>query len=264
MTFEQQFKEVIKNDFETILGDKFKVFITNDLSFRNYKKNDILAIIKTGQGTTSGVENILATNIVTTITLMCESNYLQEVLSKLTDYVNQVNGKYFEFEENNILVKLGLNTPYVIGSPTITNIGNESIYTSVCQIIGNIFYSDLSKPKNKYLTFGSEKIKIEGIQTFQDTSNYNYTYSETESMYGEQLFNSVSRVIVFQIYVKNNPICNKLDKEKLYNKIYIMQIGDDEDENKEQLQVIFTSKNKIETNGVEVFNVTLSIVGEVT
>ena len=68
MTFEQQFKKAFKSDLEAILGGKFKLYTTNDITFKNYNKGDILAVIKTGQGTTSGVENVLATNIITTIT----------------------------------------------------------------------------------------------------------------------------------------------------------------------------------------------------
>ena len=142
MTFEQQFKKAFKNDLETILGGKFKLYTTNDITFKNYNKGDILAVIKTGQGTTSGVENVLATNIITTITFKCESIFLQEVLSILNEYVNNINGKYFETEDG-IIFKLGLNTPYTIGSPTVENVGNESIYTSICQIVGNVFYSNL-------------------------------------------------------------------------------------------------------------------------
>ena len=142
MTFEQQFKKAFKNDLETILGGKFKLYTTNDITFKNYNKGDILAVIKTGQGTTSGVENVLATNIITTITFKCESIFLQEVLSILNEYVNNINGKYFETEDG-IIFKLGLNTPYNIGSPNVENVGNESIYTSICQIVGNVFYSNL-------------------------------------------------------------------------------------------------------------------------
>lgn len=267
MTFEQKYKEFLKTDFGAILGDNFNVLITNDLSFRNYQKGDILAIIKTGQGTTSGVENVLAVNTVTTITFLCESIYLQDILAKLNDYVNQVNGKYYDFGDG-VLVKLGLNTPYVIGSPTITNIGDDSIYTSVCQIVGNVFYSDLAVPKKKYIYFGEDPVEIEGIQSFQDNATYNYTYSDTNNLYGKQSFNGVSRSFICQVYEKNNEICKKLNTVQLYNQVYIIQLGGkienglsiDADE---RLEVIFTSKNKLEVNGASVISFAMSVVGDV-
>lgn len=270
MTFEQKYKDFLKNDFETILGDNFNVLITNDLSFRNYQKGDILTIIKTGQGTTSGVENVLAVNTVTTITFLCESIYLQDILARLNDYVNQVNGKYYDFGDG-VLVKLGLNTPYVIGSPNITNVGNDSIYTSVCQIVGNIFYSDLAAPKKKYIYFGAEPeniVEIEGIQSFQDNSTYNYTYSDTQDLYGKQLFNGVSRSFTCQIYLKNNEISKKLNSVILYNKTYAFQIGGEFDADgnltggDELLEVIFESKTKIESNGVGILSFVMTVVGD--
>ena len=241
MTFEQQFKKAFKSDLEAILGGKFKLYTTNDITFKNYNKGDILAVIKTGQGTTSGVENVLATNIITTITFKCESIFLQEVLSILNEYVNNINGKYFETEDG-IIFKLGLNTPYTIGSPTVENVGNDSIYTSICQLAGNIFYSNLAKPSDKFLYFGEEKVKIEGIQSFQDNTVYNFQLSDGAKDEGLSAYTGFSRIITISLYKSNNTICDR---------VFQFQDGI------ELIDVVFTNKSKSEVNGVEIITISL-------
>ena len=254
MTFEQQFKKAFKNDLETILGSNFKVFVTNDLTFKNYRKGDILAVIKTGQGTTSGVENVLATNIVTTITLKYESIYQQEILAKLNDYVNNINGKIFTTDDS-ISYKLGLNTPYTIGSPTVENVGNESIYTSICQIVGNVFYSNLPIIVDKFIYFEEEKVKIEGIQNFQDNTLYNFELSDGISDEGVQSYNGLTRTITISFYNSNNTFCNYLKTINLAGKIFKFQKGEDE-----TINVIFNNKVLIEQNGVEIYTIVLGVV----
>lgn len=254
MTFEQQFKKAFKSDLEAILGGKFKLYTTNDITFKNYNKGDILAVIKTGQGTTSGVENVLATNIITTITFKCESIFLQEVLSILNEYVNNINGKYFETEDG-IIFKLGLNTPYTIGSPIVENVGNDSIYTSICQLAGNVFYSNLAKPSDKFLYFGEEKVKIEGIQNFQDNTVYNFQLSDGTSDEGVQSYNGLTRTITISFYNSNNTFCNYLKTINLAGKIFKFQKGEDE-----TINVVFNNKVLIEQNGVEIYTIVLGVV----
>lgn len=250
MTFEQHFKMIFKANLEAILGSNFKVFVTNDLTFKNYRKGDILAVIKTGQGTTSGVENVLATNIITTITFKCESIFLQEVLSILNEYVNNINGKYFETEDG-IIFKLGLNTPYTIGSPTVENVGNDSIYTSICQLAGNIFYSNLAKPSDKFLYFGEEKVKIEGIQSFQDNTVYNFQLSDGAKDEGLSAYTGFSRIITISLYKSNNTICDFLNNFTLKGRVFQFQDGI------ELIDVVFTNKSKSEVNGVEIITISL-------
>lgn len=249
MTFEQQFKKAFKSDLEAILGGKFKLYTTNDIT-KNYNKGDILAVIKTGQGTTSGVENVLATNIITTITFKCESIFLQEVLSILNEYVNNINGKYFETEDG-IIFKLGLNTPYTIGSPTVENVGNDSIYTSICQLAGNIFYSNLAKPSDKFLYFGEEKVKIEGIQSFQDNTVYNFQLSDGAKDEGLSAYTGFSRIITISLYKSNNTICDFLNNFTLKGRVFQFQDGI------ELIDVVFTNKSKSEVNGVEIITISL-------
>ena len=250
MTFEQQFKKAFKSDLEAILGSNFKVFVTNDLTFKNYRKGDILAVIKTGQGTTSGVENVLATNIVTTITLKYESIYQQEILAKLNDYVNNINGKIFTTDDN-ISYKLGLNTPYTIGSPNVENVGNDSIYTSICQLAGNIFYSNLAKPSDKFLYFGEEKVKIKGIQSFQDNTVYNFQLSDGAKDEGLSAYTGFSRIITISLYKSNNTICDFLNNFTLKGRVFQFQDGI------ELIDVVFTNKSKSEVNGVEIITISL-------
>lgn len=251
MTFEQHFKMIFKTNLEAILGSNFKVFVTNDLTFKNYRKGDILAVIKTGQGTTSGVENVLATNIITTITFKCESIFLQEVLSILNEYVNNINGKYFETEDG-IIFKLGLNTPYTIGSPTVENVGNDSIYTSICQLAGNIFYSNLAKPSDKFLYFGEEKVKIEGIQSFQDNTVYNFQLSDGAKDEGLSTYTGFSRIITIALYKSNNTICDFLENFTLKGRVFQFQNGI-----KAPFDVVFTNKSISEVNGVEIITISL-------
>lgn len=262
MTFEQQFKKIFKNDLEAIFGGNFKVFVTNDITFRDFHKNEILVVIKTGQGTTSGVENVLATNSVSTITFKYETIYQQEILSVLTDYVNEITGKYFETDDG-LIYKLGFATPYVIGSANVENVDNDSIYTSFAQIAGNIFYSDLAKPRKKYIWFANQKVEIKGIQQYNDSKSYNYTTSDTSDLYGKQHFSGLARTIIFTVYAKNNEICNRLKNDKLYNKEYIFQIGEEDDDDKELLKVIFSSNTYTESNNVGVYAVNLQVVDEV-
>lgn len=251
MTFEQHFKMIFKTNLEAILGSNFKVFVTNDLTFKNYRKGDILAVIKTGQGTTSGVENVLATNIVTTITLKYESIYQQEILAKLNDYVNNINGKIFTTDDN-ISYKLGLNTPYTIGSPTVENVGNDSIYTSICQLAGSVFYSNLAKPSDKFLYFGEEKVKIEGIQNFQDNTVYNFLLSDGTKDEGLSAYTGLSRIITISLYKTNNTICDFLENFSVEGKVFQFQDGI-----KVPIDVVFTNKSISEANGVEIITISL-------
>lgn len=251
MTFEQQFKKAFKSDLEAILGGKFKLYTTNDITFKNYNKGDILAVIKTGQGTTSGVENVLATNIITTITFKCESIFLQEVLSILNEYVNNINGKYFETEDG-IIFKLGLNTPYTIGSPIVENVGNDSIYTSICQLAGSVFYSNLAKPSDKFLYFGEEKVKIEGIQSFQDNTVYNFQLSDGTNDEGLSAYTGLSRIITISLYKTNNTICDFLENFSVEGKVFQFQNGI-----KAPIDVVFTNKSISEANGVEIITISL-------
>lgn len=279
LTLEQNIKLLIKSQLQAILGAKFELLISNDINYKSMNKiTEIIGVIKTGQGTQSGVKDILSTNVVSTLTFKCASNYLQEILSLFNQYVQQVNGIYYSIlsnEDEDILIipidqaydttiwnptgevfKLGLTTPTVIGSPQRDIVNNESINTSVFILTGNIYYSNLPIPRNKYMQFGEEKILIDGIQSFSDNETFNYQASANNSDLGLSTFTDRQRTINFAIWRKNNPFCNKIETEILSNKTFKFFIGDT------SVDVVFLNKTLQENNGIESYSIVLKVVND--
>lgn len=279
LTLEQNIKLLIKSQLQAILGAKFELLISNDINYKSMNKiTEIIGVIKTGQGTQSGVKDILSTNVVSTLTFKCASNYLQEILSLFNKYVQQVNGIYYSIlvnEDKDILIipidqaydttlwnstgevfKLGLTTPTVIGSPQRDTVNNESINTSVFILTGNIYYSNLPIPRNKYMQFGVEKILIDGVQSFSDNETFNYQASANNSDLGLSTFTDRQRTINFAIWRKNNPFCNKIETEILSNKTFKFFIGDT------SVDVVFLNKTLQENNGIESYSIVLKVIND--
>ena len=279
MTLEQNIKLLIKSQLQAILGTNFKLLISNDINYKSMnEKTEIIGVIKTGQGTQSGIKDILSTNVISTLTFKCASNYLQDILSLFNKYVQQVNGIYYQIltnEENDILIipidetydnaiwsptgevfKLGLTTPSVIGSNQVETVNNESINVSLLLITGNIYYSNLPIPRNKYIMFNGEKIIIDGVQSFSDNETYNYQTSASTSDLGYNNYSDRQRTISIVIWRKNNAFCNKIETEILSKKIFKFFNGD------ENVDVVFINKTLQETNGIESYTITLKVVND--
>ena len=279
MTLEQNIKLLIKSQLQAILGTNFKLLISNDINYKSMnEKTEIIGVIKTGQGTQSGIKDILSTNVISTLTFKCASNYLQDILALFNKYVQQVNGIYYQIltnEENDILIipidetydnviwsptgevfKLGLTTPSVIGSNQVETVNNESINVSLLLITGNIYYSNLPIPRNKYIMFNGEKIIIDGVQSFSDNETYNYQTSASKSDLGNNNYSDRQRTISIVIWRKNNAFCNKIETEILSNKIFQFFNGD------ESVDVVFINKTLQETNGIESYTITLKVVND--
>lgn len=246
MLFEQSLKKILKENLKEVL-DGYNVIVSNDINHNQFKRNDVVFCIKTGQGIPSRVEGIVATNLSVIINFKCETNALQDVLSKLNDYVNAVNGVYLQTDDMQYMFQLGLNTPS-ISTNTKEDLGTETIYVSYGTLIANAFYSNMPiQPTKKKMIIDDIEMEIEGIQNFQDSVSYNYTLSPSIQK-GKANFDNKNDTITISLLRTNTTFCNFVmsnkDTEVLDGKAFVFMDGET------RKHVVFSSITLNEMQGI--------------
>lgn len=94
-------------------------------------------------------------------------------------------------------------------------------------------------------------MKIEGIQSFQDNTVYNFQLSDGAKDEGLSAYTGFSRIITISLYKSNNTICDFLNNFTLKGRVFQFQDGI------ELIDVVFTNKSKSEVNGVEIITISL-------
>lgn len=252
MVFEQYYKNVFKSDFEAILGGKYELLVSNDINYNSFKKGCILAVIETSQGVPSHIENVTATNYPTIITFKCETNEMQNVLSLINDFVNQQEGIYNQINNSDITFTAGYNTPYVITTKIAENINNETIYTCIIQLVGNVFFTNMYIPQEKAFYIIDEWYKLDGIQSCVTNKTITYSASDTNNKYPIQNYmgETITIDLVLWESYNNKNIIGALSS----NTIYQFKNGIDE----YFVKVVRVVENEI--NGVMNINLSLVVV----
>lgn len=90
-TFEQAFKTYLKTALATYITDK-NIVVSNDVNFKPFEDdtNTVIAVIQSGNGNRSMMSDV--TDALLTITLICESNYTQDLLLHINQYINATSG----------------------------------------------------------------------------------------------------------------------------------------------------------------------------
>lgn len=253
MLFEQSLKKILKENLKEVL-DGYNVIVSNDINYNQFKKGDVVFCIKTGQGIPSRVEGIVATNLSVVINFKCETNYLQDILSKLSDYVNAVNGVYLQTDDLEYMFQLGLNTP-MVSTNTKEDTGKETIYVSYGILTANAFYSNMPiQPSKKKMVIDELELEIEGIQNYQDSTTYNYTLSPSTSK-GKASYDGKGNTITIIMLRTNTTFCNFIMSNKetnvLDDKVCVFKDGEIEK------NVVFFSIVSNEMQGMPTVTITL-------
>lgn len=164
-SFEQAYKSILKKDLENLLGRK--IFITNDIAYRPLEqdKTNIVAVVKTGQGTKSNVPNYDLTTLPLHITFIIEANYLQEFLGSLNLYIKDINGVansiVLEDRDGEALnyYRVVFNTPNAYGGTFDLQTSKETFKAVMVLLTGRVVYSS-----NVLLDQFIPVVKINGVE----------------------------------------------------------------------------------------------------
>lgn len=154
MTFEQRLKGILKNNL-SIFFDNYLISVSNDLAnlINNpLEENEIAVVIKTTVGTTSKVKDLEETLTNLDIKILCNTNSLQDVLDRLTNYVNSTNGHVMQ--EDTYIYSLGLEKPFITGEPRGVPGQGKYIRLSLIQLTGACLYTTNSAYKMPHITIG--------------------------------------------------------------------------------------------------------------
>lgn len=217
-TFEQAFKEKLKEQIEEYLPKGKEIVITNDINFKPLEEDpeSIVGIIKSGGGTKSYVQGYDFTTYQVFVSFILDANYLQEFLGILNNSVVKQNGifKNLNYSNETYTYQTVYQTPTVIGSPQDIRAKEKKVKVQIVSLSGTIVYTT-----NGCIIPKEFKIKIDGIEyqvagVFRYELTYTPTYTPTPvdgSAYVQNDFNiAVKTYTMTLLKMINNNLHNLL------------------------------------------------------
>lgn len=275
-TFEQSFKEIFKSNLEKLFeGTNKKFQVSNDINFKPFENQsvDVVAIIKSGNGTRQFVEGFDMTTYPINISFILEVNFLQEFLGLMNTYISLFSGST---EETDVIIagkktkyyyQMILNTPSSLGQPIDLRAGNKIINIVTVVMMGEVHYTStgvIDPPNFKIRITTKEGVilenEVKGI-LFNDSS----TVPQVEPFYifGSQYAHNIeivkTSVQTLQIVrLLKNPLHELLSNiaDGLIT-VTNFEVSTDSNSNKYNS---YTNHQvtKIYQNGIETFNIVLS------
>lgn len=225
MTIEQYLKPFLKEQLQEKLED-YNVLLGLDISEGTLKQvNDVIFQIKTGTSTLSTVRGITEKTTPTQIYFKCLTNDFQPLLTKINEFIDELNTQVVATPDNSLNIELLFTTPTLILTQDET-IKNDTFSISYGMFTLNSYATNLPIiPYEKFLVIDGVEYELEQVQSFSNECVYNYGYSQTDNPLGENKFQSMAINYTITMLKTNTSFCNFVDNNQyvLQNKVVVIK-----------------------------------------
>ncbi len=170
MTFEQNYKEILRTQLEAVTNRK--VYVSNDIHYQplNDDPEAIVMVINTGGTSRSAVDGFDMNTLPISINFICQANYLQEIFGILNQIAKENNAKYYqtEIDGTTYFYQVIYSDAFQIGGAYKVHLERRTVNCITGNWLLNITYSEnaIIEPSICKLKVGSTEYDIKYINRY--------------------------------------------------------------------------------------------------